>query len=187
MNTSVKTGALGLQVAHFLRRMGIPGWFGLALLVLMAGYSLAFIQPGLARWNQVQAEVGDLQEKLSVCSSGAAAQTPAQRLASFYGEFPTGERVPDELARLFKFAETHNLALDIGEYGLVRAQGGRLDQFRITLPVKGSYPDIRAFAAEALEAVPALSLESVALRREKVADNTVEGRVVFLLFVEHEA
>lgn len=175
------------RLAHGLRRLGAPGWLGLVLCGATVVFLAGVVAPALEQRIRLDADLADAQEKLSTCTSGAAALSPAQRLASFYGEFPTAERVPDELARLFKFAEAHNLTLDVGEYALVRSQGGRLDQFRITLPIKGQYPDIRAFASEALAAVPALSLESVALRREKVADNTVDGRVVFLLFVEHGA
>lgn len=176
--------ALHRQMRYALRRLGMPGWIGLALVATAVAYLLLVALPAAARRDQLDAEVAASQEKLSNCTTGAEL-SPAQRLASFYGDFPTAERVPDELARLFKFAESHKIELDVGEYTFVRAQGGRLDQFRITLPIKGAYPDIRAFAADALEALPALSLESLALRREKVADDTVDGRVVFLMFVEH--
>jgi hypothetical protein len=176
--------ALRRQALYALRRLGVPGWLGLALVVTAIAYLLLVAMPAVARRDQLDAEIASSHEKLSNCITGAEL-SPAQRLASFYGDFPTAERVPDELARLFKFAEARKIELDVGEYSFVRAQGGRLDQFRITLPIKGSYPDIRAFAAEALEAVPALSLESLALRREKVADAAVDGRVVFLMFVEH--
>lgn len=172
------------RVAYAIRRLGLPGWIGVALIVATGIYLVLVVLPALGVRDRLIGEIAASEEKLSFCTS-AADMSPAQRLASFYGEFPTAERVPDELARLFKFAEAHKLELDVGEYSFVRAQGGRLDQFRITLPIKGSYPDIRAFAAAALEAVPALSLESVALRREKVAETTVDGRIVFLLFVEH--
>lgn len=181
----MSTLATRRRVLFALRRLGVPGWIGLALGVVTITYLLLVAMPAAARRDQLDAEVAASHEKLSNCTTGGAELSPAQRLASFYGNFPTAERVPDELARLFKFAEAHKIELDVGEYGFVRAQGGRLDQFRITLPIKGAYPDIRAFAAEALEAVPALSLESLALRREKVADEVVDGRVVFLMFVEH--
>ena len=180
----MSTLATRRRVLFALRRLGVPGWLGLVLGIAAVAYLLFVAQPATARREQLDAEIAASHEKLSNCTTGAEL-SPAQRLASFYGEFPTAERVPDELARLFKFAEAHKIELDVGEYSFVRAQGGRLDQFRITLPIKGSYPDIRAFAAEALEAVPALSLESLALRREKVADSAVDGRVVFLMFVEH--
>jgi hypothetical protein len=180
MNATVVRG----RVSHALRRLGLPGWLGMALMVVAGAHLLLVVWPALETRDRLDREIAASEEKLSLCTSGADL-SPAQRLASFYGEFPTAERVPDELARLFKFAETHKLELDVGEYSFVRAQGGRLDQFRITLPIRGVYPDIRAFAAEALEAVPALSLESVALRREKVVETTVDGRIVFLLFVEH--
>lgn len=183
----MKALALRRQVVYGLRRLGPPGWLGLLLTLAAVASLLAVVVPGLEARARLDADLVDAQEKLSSCTSGAAALSPAQRLASFYGEFPTAERVPDELARLFKLADAHHLTLDVGEYGLVHSQGGRLDQFRITLPIKGQYPDIRAFTSEALEAVPALSLESLALRREKVAENGVDGRIVFLLFVEHGA
>ena len=56
---------------------------------------------------------------------------------------------------------------------------------RITLPVKGSYPQIRRFAAAAMAALPTLSLQSAQLRRDKIGDDRVEGRLVFVLFMEH--
>lgn len=179
--------AIRHRAVYALRRLGPPGWLGLALLGAACAYLALVALPAAGRLAQLEAQIAADQEKLSNCTAAGAALSPAQRLASFYGDFPTSERVPDELARLFKFAEAHKLELDVGEYSFVRAQGGRLDQFRITLPLKGSYPDMRAFAAEVLAAVPALSLESVALRREKVADPAVEGRIVFLLFVEHDS
>ncbi|MBI5786539.1 MAG: hypothetical protein HZA64_13885 [Rhodocyclales bacterium] len=177
--------ALRHRTLYIVRRLGLPGWLGMALLAAALAGLLLVALPAAGHLARLDAQIAADQEKLSNCTAGGAALSPAQRLASFYGEFPTSERVPDELARLFKLAETHKLELDVGEYSFVRAQGGRLDQFRIALPIKGSYPDIRAFAAEVLAAVPALSLESLALRREKVADTVVDGRIVFLLFVEH--
>jgi hypothetical protein len=176
--------AIRRQAFHTLRRLGLAGWLGLALMAAAIAHLLLFAAPAAGRLDQLARQIAADEEKLSNCSTDAAL-SPAQRLASFYGDFPTADRVPDELGRLFKRAEAHKLELDVGEYSFVRAQGGRLDQFRITLPIKGTYPDIRAFAAEVLEAVPALSLESVALRRDKVAENVVDGRIVFLLFVEH--
>jgi hypothetical protein len=173
------------RALYALRRIGVPGWLGLACGAAASAALLLVVLPAMAQRDRLDAEIAASQEKLSNCTTGSVELSPAQRLASFYGDFPTAERVPDELERLFKFAEAHRIELDTGEYAFVRAQGGRLDQFRITLPIKGSYPEIRAFAAEALESVPALSLESLALRREKVAEATVDGRVVFLMFVEH--
>jgi hypothetical protein len=84
-------------------------------------------------------------------------------------------------------AAAQELSLEVGEYALSQAPEGQLDRYRITLPLKGGYRPLRQFVAQALAAIPALSLESLSLRREQVADAAAEARVVFVLFLERGA
>ena len=103
---------------------------------------------------------------------------------AFYGAFPKGATIPDWLSKIYTIADQQKLDLEVGEYSLTQAKSGRLDQFRIVFPVKGSYPQIRKFIGAALATAPALALDSLSLKRDKVGDGSVDARIVFLLYLE---
>jgi hypothetical protein len=75
------------------------------------------------------------------------------------------------------------VALDSGEYRLSRTAGERLARYEITLPLKGSYAQIRGFVADVLAAVPAAVLDEVNLRREGVDSARLDARVRLTLYV----
>lgn len=175
------------RLVYFLRRIGKPGMAGLLMLSATLGLAAFNTYPLIEQRDKLDVDISSSMEQLSLCVTGELELTPAQKLSSFYGNFTKSEGVANELGRLFNTAASHHLTLDVGEYSYAQSQTGNLDQFRITLPIKGQYPAIRAFAWEVLEAIPSLSLESINLRREKISENIVDGRIVFLLFVEHGA
>jgi Tfp pilus assembly protein PilO len=172
---------------YALRRMGTPGLAGIAALVAALAYALLVVQPAWERQDQVDARIEEAHAALDCNSSGDAVAklTPAQQLAVFYRLFPNNATVPGLLTKINSIAGEQKLVLETGEYALTPAPAGQIDQLRITLPLKGSYPQIRRFTAAAMTALPTLSLQSAQLRRDKIADDRVEGRLVFVLFMEH--
>ena len=174
------------RLGYIVRRIGLPGWLGLLSLAAALVFLVIEVLPGVDSLTRIGERVSNAQTRLAYpVNEGGAVLTPAQQLAAFYRDFPRGAKIPDVLARIHDIADEQKLALELGEYALTKTPGSRLDQFRITLPVKGTYPQVRKFAADTLTAIPALSLESLSLRREKVTEGNVEGRIVFLLFLEH--
>jgi Tfp pilus assembly protein PilO len=170
-----------------LRRAGLPGWIGLLALAVAGGYALGTLLPMAEQLGGLERRIDGLAGQLREGSVQAPAATTGQQLASFYRDFPAEQGIPDVLARLHDLAAAEELALEVGEYALAPAPEGQLDRYRITLPVKGGYRQVRQFVAQALAAVPALSLESLSLRREQVAEAAAEARIVFVLFLEHGA
>jgi Tfp pilus assembly protein PilO len=140
-------------------------------------------------------EIERLDRRIAVATAQARSDkagegrplSAGEQLAQFYAAFPKGTTVPDWLGKLNALAVKQGLSLDVGNYSLVRNQSARLDQFRITLPIKGTYPQVRKFIAAALASAPALSLESVTFKRDKVSDDRIDARVDFLLFLEKGA
>jgi Tfp pilus assembly protein PilO len=176
--------ALRTRIAYLIRRGGWPSWIGLMCLAVMSVVYFAEVLPESSRLSELQLRKDALVAQQSL-DGGVVKLTPSQQLAEFYRGFPLGTTIPDVLARINQVAIDQQLALEFGEYAMAREQGGRLDQFRITLPIKGRYVQIRKFIAEVMLAHPSLSLESLSVRREKVAQEMIEGRIVFLLFLEH--
>ncbi len=180
----MSVGAVRTRIAYLLLRGGWPAWLGLLCLAAVIGYCVLEVLPAFNRL----AEVRERKEMLTVQQAtvgGTVRRSAPQQLEDFYRDFPVGTTVPDVLAGINQIALDQQLALEFGEYSMGREQGARLDQFRITLPIKGHSVQVRKFIAEVMIAHPALALEILSVRREKASQDGIEGRVVFSLFVEH--
>jgi hypothetical protein len=176
------------QIIYRLTHLAWPGWLGLGLLAAALGYAIAVAVPAAREIDHLDRRIADAETRTQADQAGQSRPlTTSEQLAQFYETFPKGTTVPDWLGKLNGIAIKQNLSLDVGNYSLVRNQSARLDQFRITLPIKGTYPQVRKFIAAALATAPALSLESVAFKRDKVGDDRIEARVDFLLFLEKGA
>lgn len=75
------------------------------------------------------------------------------------------------------------MELSSSEYRLVNENDARLARYEMILPVNGRYPQIRAFMADALEAVPAMAISAIAIKRESVTSEKLEARLEINLFL----
>ena len=73
--------------------------------------------------------------------------------------------------------------LQSGEYKLDRNPDSRLARYQITLPVTGSYAQLRGFVGQVLADVPAAALEEITLRRESVSSPRLEARIRLTLYL----
>ena len=171
---------------YHLQHLGVPGKLGLLLTVVFLAYLFGVALPTRLRNAQVDQRLAEISTRLHTVARDKATGglTPAEKLADFYQVFPRETTIPDWLGKIYAIADQQKLDLEIGEYALTQIKAGRLDQFRIVFPVKGSYPQIRRFIGAALATAPALALDSVNLKRDKVGDAVADGRIVFLLYLE---
>jgi hypothetical protein len=82
-----------------------------------------------------------------------------------------------------KVAEQSEVQISGSEYRMVREKEWKLARYEIVLPVRGRYPQLRAFIADALRAVPAMALVDVAIKRENVESELLEARLRFNLYL----
>lgn len=177
-------GTLGRLRAH-ADRLGRAGVIGIALIAFAAAYYGSTVAPLEASLTRLRAEAAALQEKLRMGGS-LARQTKvstAEQLATFYAFFPRPDSSADWLGKIYAAAKAQGIALQSGEYRLERSPDQRLARYQITLPVTGSYAQLRAFVGAVLTDVPAAALEEISLRRESVSSPTLEARVRFTLFL----
>lgn len=105
------------------------------------------------------------------------------RAAAFYASLPDGSGAREAVALIHRSAIEHGVKLATGEYRMVREGGGRALRYQITLPTRASYPQIRAWHADIMNALPALTLDEISFRREDAGSNTVEARLRLTLFM----
>lgn len=166
------------------RTMGELGAVGLAALAVIAG-ALVFATLGLrpleARDAQLDRELARLARHSSRSGSSDAASADA-KLESFYKLLDTGRAPTDWLAALYGIGKAMGLDLGSADYRL-QPSGERIERYEISLPLAGSYSQIRAFAKNALLDIPVLSLDQVSIRRERASDGLARAEFRLTLYL----
>jgi hypothetical protein len=171
---------MSAQLNAVLRYLGTAGILGLGVLIACGGFWFSALKP--------------LQQDVAAQSSALErlrARTPYQPVAAggreeelrrFYNLFPPSTELPNQLERLYQLARGTGLDLAQGEYRLERRAFG-LWAYRVTLPARGTYPQLRAFLGALLKDVPIASLDAVRFERKKAAEAQLEAQLRITLHV----
>ena len=170
-----------------VQRLGTSGVVGVGRHAFAVASHLSAILPTEAKIKRLQTMAATLQQKLQ--SSGSIARDSkvvgADQLTAFYAFFPRSDTTADWLLRINEAARSSNVTLQSGEYKLERRGEQKLARYQITLPMVGTYGQMREFIGTVLSAVPAASLDEVTLRRDTVASQRIEARVRFTLYLSN--
>lgn len=147
---------------HIARLVKALGWHGLAG---VAALMLAFIAIVMSqRWDAqataLQLEARQLRAQAAPARAAAASPLSVQQWQA--GLPPSADR-QQRLADLLELGIRLELNAARTEHRLSTAEG--LERLRVTMPVTGSYAQLRRFISAALAHDPALSLDSLKLRR----------------------
>lgn len=164
----------------YLGRLGRVGAVGALLIVASLVYDYAVVRPREAALNEQL--LRNEQVRRDVAAQHARAEQAAA--AADLGRPALAPAVADALRRLFDAAGQAGLELDQGEYRLTEVKDAHLRRYQLSLPVSGSYPEIRAFVARALNADPALALTAIQLRRDRIEDADLDALLNFTLYLE---
>lgn len=168
------------RLEAWLRRLGAAGVLGVGVLLACAGFWFSYVQ---VLENEVSAR--------RAAAERMRARTPyqpvsvdgrAEELRRFHSLFPAARDLTGEIERLHKLARGAGLELAQGEYRLERPAAG-LWAYRVTLPVSGSYGQLRDFIAAVLKAMPAASIDALRFERKRAADPQLEAQVRLTLHV----
>jgi Tfp pilus assembly protein PilO len=170
-----------------LSRLTWRGLAGAALMLFALGFAASALLPARQREVQLKEDVGELRARLRSVGDTAQVVPPrATQLTNFYAFFPHVDTLPDWIGRIHTAAARNGLALESGDYLLERRKEQRLVQYQVTLPVRGSYGQIRGFVAEVLEKVPAAALEDIVLKRESIGTPALEARIRWVIYLSGE-
>ena len=191
----LKTGTLQtrldrlmLQLRWQANRLGAAGKTGLGLIVVSMIYFFSALLPQESDLQKLKerAETLQMQEQAkknqSETESGKKLSSD-QALQVFYDFFPRIDSSPFWIRELVQLAKKHGVELNSSEYRLVNENDARLARYEMILPVKGRYPQIRAFMSAALEAVPAMAISAIAMKRENITSDRLEVRLEINLYL----
>lgn len=184
----IQFSRLMLQLRWQAGRLGVAGKIGAGLMVVAGIYFFSVVLPQESALQKLKERAETLQmQALSKQAPGDAEtgkkMSGDQALQVFYEFFPRIDSSPFWVRELVQLAKNQGVELSSSEYRLVYENDARLARYEMILPVKGRYAQIRAFIADALEAVPAMAISAVAIKRENVTSEKLEARLEINLYL----
>ena len=160
-------GVIGIGLAVFAGAMYFSA-------VTPAREHLAKLETRAARHAQTQGAPAD--------GLRSVAMRGTEQLEQFNRNFPPLTDAPEQILKLHKIASQNGIALDTGAYEWTRERDASLARYQVTLPLRGTYWQVRLFVAQVLDELPASALEEISMKRDAVSARAVETRVRLSLY-----
>jgi Tfp pilus assembly protein PilO len=178
-----------LILSEAIQAIGLPGVAGIALLLFSLSFAFSSLLPSWRELERHRTVAASARERLPEGAAPASIReaSPAAELRAFYEIFPARSDAPALLSQVYAAAEDRKLLLSRGEYGRSTDPQTGLARYRIVLPVRGSYSQVREFVAATLQAVPVLALDEVSFERPKISEGEVEARIRLTLYLKGPA
>jgi hypothetical protein len=160
--------------------LGPAGVAGLGVLCFCLAFELGTLAPVRQDLEKRVAEFERGRQKPSALP--VAAHRDELRLDRFYASFPPSERLTDEIAALNAHAKAAGIRLPQAEYRMDTSDAG-LVAYRVTLPVRGSYGELRGFVSRVLEQMPTASVDGMSFQRRKASQGVLEAQIRLTIYL----
>lgn len=175
-------------IAHLRYHLEHAGWAGVLGLTLSV-FALMFWVSGN---REAQRELDLAQQRLrqaqrSVVGDARLLQSPRARLESFRARLPARAQLSGLVFRLADSARSANLALDKLETRESQPLGGGVSRQDYLLPLRGRYPELRAWMSAVGMELPGLVIEDVKLRRDDPQREQIEAQLRVTFYVREGA
>ena len=160
---------------RLVRALGWPGLAGLAAL-LLATAAIVLGQRWDAQAAALQAEAHSLRAKARPAAVATAVPVSLQQ---WQAALPAAAARQQRLADLLELSIRMDLNSARTEHRLATSEG--LERLRVTMPLTGSYAQVRRFIGAALAHDPALSLDAIKLRRVSPMSADVDAELQWSL------
>ena len=167
------------EATYQVQRLGTATLVGIAAVVAAA---TLFISSNLPQSAAVTALNSQLVG-LAPLGKGAAAAAPG---GSMLASLPPRADAPNVVAKILEEAKAAGVDLPRGQYEYVPARDGVAARYRMTFPVRASYPRIREFMDRTLVALPAVAVEGLRIERKKVGDDSVDAELKLAAYVRSD-
>lgn len=176
--------ALNILRWRWHRHVGLFGVVGLVALVLAGGVWFGVHEPAQAETERLlRAKVKQLSDARNAAASTATSQRDARDLAR---ESLPGERERASVVRrVLALAEASKLRVERSDYTL-QTEEPRLQRLRMTLPLGGSYMQVRRFIGQLLNRMPNVALDSLQIDRPDGASGELQTTVRLSIYFRAE-
>ena len=167
------------ESAYRLRRVGATGLSGIALVVAAL---VLFIANNLPQSTAVAALKAQILH-LAPLGQAPMVATPGDTVLA---ALPKRDDAPTVVGKVFAQAAAAGVELSRGQYEFVPSRDGVAARYRMTFPVRTTYPKLRDFMDRTLIALPAVAIEGLRVERKKVGDEEVDAELKLSAYVQSE-
>ena len=167
------------ESAYRLRRVGATGLSGIALVVAAL---VLFIANNLPQSTAVAALKAQILH-LAPLGQAPMVATPG---GTVLAALPKRDDAPTVVGKVFAQAAAAGVELSRGQYEYVPSRDGVAARYRMTFPVRTTYPKLRDFMDRTLIALPAVAIEGLRVERKKVGDEEVDAELKLSAYVRSE-
>jgi hypothetical protein len=165
-----------LNLLRLREELGALGVFSIGLLVAVALFLALVVKPAQERTDALDLELAKHANRpVSTEPAGAG-----DRLAALYRFLQRSEAPTDWLAKLYGIAVATGVELQSASYRTPPSTG-RVERYEISLPLTGSYAQIREFIKRSLAEIPILSIDQLSIKRQSRNDGTVQAELKLTL------
>jgi hypothetical protein len=173
-DTAALAARLRRTLAIWRSRLGMAGLAAIGLGAAALAIEWGAIVPA-------QRSIAETEQRLAVLARIAAAEPASGTAPHAARTAPVGlgleTSFPDRIEQLVQHASDHGLQLNDGLYTVTREAQGGVVSYQVTLPLQGSYPQVRRFLATLLKEEAGLALLDVQFHRAKIGDPALEAVV----------
>lgn len=176
-----------MQLRWEIARLGTTGKIGAGLFFMAIVLLIAAVLPQETKLESLKERAETLQTQTLLPPQSAS--RPKQKIGDnqalqiFYEFFPQIDSTPFWVRELTRIAKKQRVEINSSDYRLVQEKGERLARYEMILPVRGRYPQIRAFIADALQAVPAMAITGIVIKRENIKTEQLDVRLEINLYL----
>jgi Tfp pilus assembly protein PilO len=162
------------------------GWMPPAALIALStsfALEIAWLEPARIRQEALRQELGAREAKgrgdLSRLVAPAPAPENSNPLQALRTVMPAASESNKQLAGVFDLAEQAGVRLDKSSYEYPRDSQQPWTRVAITLPVSGTYPQVRTFVEAVLRSSANMSLDQLSIKREGADKSQADVQLVF--------
>jgi len=159
-------------------RLGVTGKAGLSLLVVAIIVFMGVVLPQDRTLKVLKQRAEAIKSQSTLQMSGKYGVDRKiggeQTLKIFYDFFPRIDSSPFWIGELVRVAKMHEVEINSSEFHMTLGKGPSLARYEMVLPVRGRYPQVRAFMADALQSVPAMAIVGINIKRKSVESTQLE-------------
>ena len=167
------------RLRRLLDALGPAGVAGFGVLFFCVPFYFSALAPAE---KELERRSASAAQRPRAEAQPVAAADGAAELERFYSRFPPVERLGVEMQALYAHARASQLQLAQGEYRL-ESQTDGLAAYRVTLPVRGNYSQLRQFVGRVLKDMPTASLDALRFERKKGLDAQIEAQLRLTIYL----
>jgi len=169
------------RLEAWLRRLGPAGIVALGILLASGAFYVNTLAP--AELEAAAQRTALERQRSRTPYRPVSIDNRADDLRRFQALFPPSGELTTHVERLHRLARRSGLDLAQGEYRLEKRTTG-LWAYRVTLPVRGNYGQLREFLSSVLKEMPIASIDALRFERKRAADTQIEAQVRLTVYAQ---